>query len=109
MEKFVNRIIETDRKAREIIEQAQQESRLFWQMPKNAPMLRSPAAKPRPIRDAPPSMRNSPSARPARASVWTPPIWTPSMRWTTPLRTGMTHGWPRSHKIRWPRCDARYA
>ncbi len=22
---------------------------------------------------------------------------------------GMTHGWPRSHKIRWPRCDARYA
>ena len=100
MEKFVNRIIETDRKAREIIEQAQQEKQA---------VLRSPAAKPRPIRDAPPSMRNSPSARPARASVWTPPIWTPSMRWTTPLRPGMTHGWPRSHKIRWPRCDARYA
>ena len=64
MEKFVDRIIETDRKAREIIEQAQQEKQA---------------------------------------------IWTPSMRWTTPLRTGMTHGWPRSHKIRWPRCDARYA
>ena len=34
MEKFVDCIIETDRKACEIIEQAQQESRLFWQMPK---------------------------------------------------------------------------
>ena len=104
MEKFVNRIIETDRKAREIIEQAQQEKQAVL-----ADAIARYKRQPRPIRDAPPSMRNSPSARPARASVWTPPIWTPSMRWTTPLRPGMTHGWPRSHKIRWPRCDARYA
>ena len=99
MEKFVNRIIETDRKAREIIEQAQQEKQAVL----------ADAKKRADAEIAPPSMRNSPSARPARASVWTPPIWTPSMRWTTPLRPGMTHGWPRSHKIRWPRCDARYA
>ena len=109
MEKFVDRIIETDRKAREIIEQAQQEKQAVLADAKKRADAEIARREAEAERDAPPSMRNSPSARPARASVWTVPIWTPSMRWTTPSRPGMTHGWPRSHKIRWPRCDARYA
>ena len=107
MEKFVDRIIETDRKAREIIEQAQQEKQAVLADAKkraDAEIARREAEA-----DKGRAAIDEEFARPARASVWTPPIWTPSMRWTTPLRPGMTHGWPRSHKIRWPRCDARYA
>ena len=108
MEKFVDRIIETDRKAREIIEQAQQEKQAVLADAKkraDAEIARreAEADKGRAAIDEEFAQRE------ARESERMDAAYLDAMRWTTPLRPGMTHGWPRSHKIRWPRCDARYA
>ena len=96
MEKFVDRIIETDRKVREIIEQAQQEKQAVLADAKNAPMLRSPAAKPRPIRgraaiDGEFAQREGPRERAYGRRL----SGRQACAGQTPLRTGMTHGWPR--------------
>ena len=103
MEKFVNRIIETDRKAREIIEQAQQEKQAVLADAKkraDAEIARreTEADKGRAAIDEEFAQREARESERMDAAYL-----------TTPLRPGMTHGWPRSHKIRWPRCDARYA